>query len=84
VIITQFKHDNLLPFYGVSTTVADFCLVTPWYKNGNIMEYLEKKPDSDRFSLASTFRQTLYSRRLPAPTNSYRMWPGGCAIYTSQ
>lgn len=51
----QDRHPNVLPFYGVSTTVADFCLVFPWYKNGTIMEYLEKRPDANRFNLVSIF-----------------------------
>ena len=56
----QVEHKNILPFYGVSTTVSDFCLVFPWYGNGNIIEYLEKKPHADRFALASTFKKTPY------------------------
>ena len=54
----QLKHGNILPFYGVSTTVSDLCLVFPWYENGNIMDYLKKKPSVNRFDLASTFGQT--------------------------
>jgi len=57
----QVKHDNLLPFYGVSTTVSDFCLVFPWYERGNIMDYLKKKPDINRFDLVSVFRYITYS-----------------------
>ena len=55
------KHPNILPFYGVSTTFADFCLVFPWYENGNVMEYLEKNPGANRFDLVSIFGQTPYS-----------------------
>jgi len=54
----QLEHNNILPFYGVSTTVADFCLVSPWCKNGNIMGYLKKHPGVNRFDLVSTFHQT--------------------------
>jgi len=50
----QLQHNNILPFYGVSTTVSDFCLVFPWYNNGNIMEYLKKNPDINQFELVST------------------------------
>jgi len=57
----QVEHDNLLPFYGVSATVSDLCLVFPWYENGNIMDYLKKKPDTNRFDLGSTSRQASYS-----------------------
>lgn len=54
VLMMQLKHENILPFYGVSTTVSDFCLVFPWYGNGNIMDYLKGKPYINRFDLAST------------------------------
>jgi len=47
------EHKNILPFYGVSTTVSDFCLVFPWYSNGNIMEYLKENPDINQFKLLS-------------------------------
>jgi len=53
----QLEHGNILPFYGVSTTVADLCLVFPWYENRNIMEYLKKNPEANRFDLVSTFKQ---------------------------
>ena len=57
----QLEHKNILPFYGVSTTVSDFCLVLPWYRNGNIMDYLKGNPDINQFELASTLRQITYS-----------------------
>ena len=60
-MMMKFEHENLITPYGVSTTVATFCLVYPWYKNGNIMSYLEKKPDVNRFDLASIFQQISYS-----------------------
>ena len=78
----HFEHRNILPVYGVSTTIAPFCLVYPWYGNGNIVEYLRKEPDVNRFDLASASRQISYSRRLPASTNSYRMRLTGCAMHT--
>ena len=49
------KHKNILPLYGVSTTVSDFCLVLPWYENGNIMDYLKKESGVNRFDLVSIF-----------------------------
>ena len=56
----QLKHKNILPFYGVSTTVSEFCLVFPWYRNGNIMDYLKENPDTNQFELASTVRKITY------------------------
>jgi len=49
--MSQREHDNIIPFYGVSTTIAEFCLVFPWYENGNIIDYLEKWPDVNRYCL---------------------------------
>jgi len=57
----RLKHNNILPFYGVSPTVTDFRLVYPWYENGHIMEYLKKKPFVNRFDLASTSGQAPHS-----------------------
>jgi len=57
----QLEHDNILPLCGISTAISDFCLVYPWYRNGNIMDYVKKKPDVNRFDLASAFSQTTYS-----------------------
>ena len=58
----QIEHGNILPFYGVSTTVADFCLVFPWCGNGSIVEYLKRNPDINRFTLVSMLEQGTSSR----------------------
>ena len=44
-------HENVLPFYGISTSVSKFCRVFPWYENGTVMNYLEENPDADRYDL---------------------------------
>ena len=53
----RLKHDNIRPFYGVSTIASDFCLVFPWYENGNIIEYLKKRPGANRFVLVCTLKR---------------------------
>ena len=78
----QLEHRNILPFYGISTTVADFCLVSPWYENGSIMDYLKKRPNTNRLGLVSVFEQPRYSRHLPVPANSYPVQPTDCASST--
>ena len=97
----QLKHENILPFYGLSGTVSNICfiptnsakhstfqfsfcqfwvravkcfaglvgmrqfsLVFPWYENGNVMNYLKKNPDVDRYILVSTFPVTSHFQRL--------------------
>ena len=56
-LIKQLKHNNILPFYGVLADDPKFYMVFPWYKNGNIMDYLERNPDVDRYDLASISSQ---------------------------
>ena len=54
----QLIHENIFPFYGVSTTVSSFALVFPWCSNGNIMDYLRGNPRADRYRLASISSQS--------------------------
>ncbi|KAF8993777.1 hypothetical protein BDQ17DRAFT_1367888 [Cyathus striatus] len=51
----QYSHINLLPFYGIyrmSDSHNKVCLVSPWMENGNINEFLEHNPGSNRLLLA--------------------------------
>jgi len=61
VSMEQVEHENIVPPYGVPATAPDFCLVFPWYRNGNIMDYLKGEPDINRFDLASASRQNPHS-----------------------
>ena len=48
------EHPNILPFLGISldTFEPNFnALVFPLMGDGNILEFLEKKPNTNRFSL---------------------------------
>ncbi|KAH7906222.1 kinase-like domain-containing protein [Hygrophoropsis aurantiaca] len=52
----QLSSPFLLPFYGVyimTVPVARLCLISPWMQNGNLTQYLKKKPQIDRISLMS-------------------------------
>ena len=60
----QVEHDNIVRFHGVSTTVSDFCLVLPWYHNGNIMDYTKNNPNVNRYDLGSTFKAKARSQSL--------------------
>ncbi|KAF9650320.1 kinase-like protein, partial [Thelephora ganbajun] len=44
VLWKRLTHKNVLPFLGVSRDVADFCLISPWMKNGCIVEYVHNNP----------------------------------------
>jgi len=40
----DFKHENVCPFYGFSFQHAYMpALVLPFYRNGNIMQFLERE-----------------------------------------
>ncbi|KAF9785448.1 kinase-like domain-containing protein [Thelephora terrestris] len=67
VLMKQIEHANILPFYGVSMTISDFSLVFPWYKNGDIKQYLKTNPHVDRYDLASTSKLIEYSRHSREP-----------------
>ncbi|KAG6909100.1 hypothetical protein DXG01_001974 [Tephrocybe rancida] len=45
----QMSHENLLPFYGI-IELGDACelgIVSPFLKNGNIVDYLRRNPGAD-------------------------------------
>lgn len=44
VLWKRLTHKNILPFLGISKDVAEFCLITPWMKNGTIVEYVANNP----------------------------------------
>ncbi len=46
----QLYHENIVPFLGVNFDYfkPKFCLIAPWMKNGNIIDYLELHPIHNR------------------------------------
>ena len=48
------RHDNVLPFLGV--TSMPFRMVSPWMENGNIMNFLKYNPEQNPFDLVSTYK----------------------------
>ncbi|KAJ3975898.1 kinase-like domain-containing protein [Lentinula raphanica] len=49
----QLDHPNVLPFKGVNEDLfsPSYCLISPWMKHGNVMEFLQRHPDQGRLSL---------------------------------
>ncbi|EEB93254.1 hypothetical protein MPER_08119 [Moniliophthora perniciosa FA553] len=49
---TQLNHANVVPLFGVNTTLFSpgFCLISPWYSNGNIVSYLKENPEHDKLN----------------------------------
>lgn len=56
-IWSRFDHPNIAPFYGICFNLGPPsapCLVCPYFKNGNIAEYLKQSPDADRTKLVGS------------------------------
>ncbi|KAH8113199.1 kinase-like protein [Phellopilus nigrolimitatus] len=53
MIWRQFRHQNILPFYGVSTDEFSprLALVSPWMDNGDVLSHLKRSPDINRTTL---------------------------------
>ncbi|KAF9261240.1 kinase-like protein [Marasmius fiardii PR-910] len=50
LIWTQLSHPNVLQLLGVNTKLfgGNFCLISPWMDNGDVINFLQKTPDHDR------------------------------------
>ena len=49
----RLNHPNILPFYGASMNQNQFCMVSPWMENGNVLSYTRKNPEANRLGLVS-------------------------------
>jgi hypothetical protein len=49
----ELEHPNILPFLGVDMTLRypSCCLISPWMKNGNVLEFIKAHPTTDRLAL---------------------------------
>ena len=50
------SHPNVLPFLGVSETLFSFSIISPWLRNGNIVEFIQKHREANRLQLVSDRR----------------------------
>ncbi|KAJ8083210.1 hypothetical protein PM082_009082 [Marasmius tenuissimus] len=71
IVWRQLKHPNLLPFLGIYylENESQFCLVSPWMENGNLVQYLRatRKEDVDHLALVydvATGLAYLHSRKV--------------------
>lgn len=47
----QLCHPNIVPFYGIyylNEARRQVCLVSPWMRNGSLVDYLKNNPDAHR------------------------------------
>jgi len=45
------RHENILPFVGVTSVPPPFSMVSAWMENGNIMSFIRATPNQNPFSL---------------------------------
>jgi hypothetical protein len=57
VTCRQFCHPNIIGFLGVRTSETDklYSLVTPFMKNGNVVEFTQHHPNVNRLTLVGFF-----------------------------
>ncbi|KIM82575.1 hypothetical protein PILCRDRAFT_7939 [Piloderma croceum F 1598] len=64
---SELHHRNITPLYGICFdlgTRSAPCLVSPYFKHGNVARYLEEYPGADRMKLVSSdFTWTSNTRR---------------------
>ncbi|KAG8909006.1 hypothetical protein FRB99_000109 [Tulasnella sp. 403] len=53
------QHPRIIPLFGHAILAAGPSLVSPWYTNGNITEFLRSNPDADRRALLSQVAEGL-------------------------
>ena len=55
---SQLDHPNITPFYGVCFDLGLLsapCLISPYFKHGNVTKYLERHLNANRMQLVSIF-----------------------------
>lgn len=50
-IWSRLRHDHIVPFYGASTLTSTPYIVSRYMRNGNLIQYLSRKPTADRTEL---------------------------------
>ena len=51
IICKRAKHPNILSIDGVAPTVFEFCMVSQWMENGELLAYIAKYPAANRLEL---------------------------------
>lgn len=63
-------HPNVLPIIEVSETLFPFCIMAPWMPDGNITQYTQANPSTDRLMLARAYKPANKEDPLTPPTSS--------------
>ncbi|KAG5649763.1 hypothetical protein H0H81_002117 [Sphagnurus paluster] len=50
----RLENDHILPFYGILTDQGQHIqMVSPWQDNGNVLDYVKSRPETNRIHLLS-------------------------------
>ena len=49
----RLKHPNILPNLGAGPDIAEFCVVSPWMSDGDLLQFLAKYPGANRVAIVS-------------------------------
>lgn len=61
------RHENILPFVGVTFTPPLISIVSERMENGNIMEFVRAHPNNNRLQLVSRWNIRLFSFHIDRP-----------------
>jgi hypothetical protein len=61
----RLTHPNILPLLGI--TITPFQLISNWMSGGDLPDYIEKNPDSDRLVLVRVPPVVPLTRLPPLP-----------------
>ncbi|KAF8602308.1 kinase-like protein [Ceratobasidium sp. AG-I] len=50
-IWSKAEHTNIQPLIGIIMFQGRLGMVSPWMEHGNLQEYIDKQPDTDRYDL---------------------------------
>lgn len=76
----SLQHPNITPLIGFVLT-DDMCMISPWYPNGNVGEYIIQHPEVDRIKLVSDVACGLaYLHNLASPMVHGDMKPDNVLI----
>jgi hypothetical protein len=53
IVLKRTNHPNILSIQGVAPNLFQFCMVSQWMPNGEILEYVGKYPGANRLELVS-------------------------------
>ncbi|KAF9642156.1 hypothetical protein BDM02DRAFT_3070496, partial [Thelephora ganbajun] len=50
-VFARANHPNVLSIEGVAPNLFEFCMVSQWMPNGNMLKYMEQYPGANRLEL---------------------------------